>query len=298
MKKSGNIILIAGFGFFLLAFGVIGVVPWLQPKQTTHTIINFQGKPETVKKLSGLAAEGRLMYIHEGCWVCHSQFVRPVSGEKTYFGPVAQAGTYNYQLPMLLGKRRIGPDLSDEGGKHANDWQFAHLYDPNSVSPGSIMPSFSWLFHGSADKPTKRAVEIVAYIQTLGTDIAEGTGYTSYWQYEASKAGAAGAALGAVANNPQAVQAGRKIFSSLCVGCHGINGDGNGPAAAALNPRPWNFTTGEWIKKYGSADNDIYKRIAMGVPKTAMPAWSTTLKPEQIWDVLYYVKTFSKNRIK
>ena len=293
MKRSGNVILLAGFGFFLLGFVVVGIIPWLQPKQTTHTIVNLEGKKVEVQQLAGAAAAGRLVYIHEGCWVCHSQFVRPVSGEKQYYGPVAQAGTYNYQLPMLMGKRRIGPDLSDEGGKHADDWQYAHLYDPNSVSPGTIMQPYPWLFNGSASKPTKRAVELVAYLQTLGADIAVGTGYKSYWQYEAAKSTSTSVAT---ANTPQAVQAGMKIFNANCQGCHGIKGDGNGPAAASLKPRPWDFTSGKWIKQYGSTDKDIYTRIAQGVPNTSMEAWSTTLKPGQIWDVLYYVKTFSQKK--
>ena len=293
MKRSGNVILIAGFGFFLLAFVAIGIIPWLQPKQSTHTIINLKGKPVQVHRLTGLAAKGRLVYIHEGCWVCHTQFVRPVSGEKQYYGPVAQAGTYNYQLPMLMGKRRIGPDLSDEGGKHSDDWQYAHLYDPNSVSPGTIMQPYPWLFNGSAAKPTKRAVELVAYIQTLGTDVAEGTGYKSYWQYKAAQAVAVS---GVVSNTPQAVQEGMKIFNANCQACHGIKGDGNGPAAASLIPKPWNFTSGKWIQKYGTTDKDIYKRIAQGVPHTAMPEWATVLKPNQIWQVLYYIKTFSQKK--
>ncbi len=294
MKRSGNVILIAGFGFFLLAFVIIGIIPWLQPKQQTHTIINLKGKPEPVHELTGLAAKGRLVYIHEGCWVCHTQFVRPVSGEKQYYGPVAEAGTYNYQLPMLMGKRRIGPDLSDEGGKHTNDWQYAHLYDPTSVSPGTIMQPFPWLFHGSAAKPTKRAVELVAYLQTLGTDVAEGTGYKSYWQYRAAQVSAVSAV---VKNSPQVVKEGMKIFNANCQACHGIKGGGNGPAAASLKPKPWDFTSGKWIKKYGSTDKDIYTRIAQGVPHTAMPEWATTLKPNQIWEVLYYIKTFSQKKV-
>ena len=293
MKRSGNVILIAGFGFFLLGFVVVGIIPWLQPKQSTHTIINLKGKAEPVSEVTGLAAKGRLVYIHEGCWVCHSQFVRPVSGEKQYYGPVAQAGTYNYQLPMLMGKRRIGPDLSDEGGKHTNDWQYAHLYDPNSVSPGTIMQSYPWLFNGSAAKPTKRAVELVAYLQTLGTDVAEGTGYKSYWQYKAAQVSTVSAV---VTNSPQAVQEGMKIYNANCQGCHGVKGDGNGPAAASLTPKPWNFTSGKWIKKYGSSDKDVYNRIAQGVPHTSMPEWATSLKPEQIWQVLYYIKTFSQKK--
>jgi cytochrome c oxidase cbb3-type subunit 2 len=89
---------------------------------------------------------GRSVYIREGCWYCHSQYVRPVAGEERRWGPVSEAGEYIWDLPHLLATRRIGPDLSRVGLKYADDWHYAHLWDPRLVVRDSMMPAFRWLF--------------------------------------------------------------------------------------------------------------------------------------------------------
>lgn len=90
--------------------------------------------------------KGRNIYIGEACWHCHSQYVRPVSNEEQRFGPVLSARHYNnaLQRPVMFGTRRVGPDLTHEGGKRTNDWHVAHFWDPQSTSPDSIMPRFVW----------------------------------------------------------------------------------------------------------------------------------------------------------
>lgn len=91
---------------------------------------------------------GRDAYIGEVCWHCHSQYVRPVANEAVRFGPVQPAAYDNnaLQRPMLWGTRRVGPDLTHEGRLRSNDWHVAHFWDPATVSPGSIMPRYTWLF--------------------------------------------------------------------------------------------------------------------------------------------------------
>jgi cbb3-type cytochrome c oxidase subunit II len=91
---------------------------------------------------------GRDLYVAEACWHCHSQFVRPVANEEQRFGPVQKTGHDNnaLQRPVLWGTRRVGPDLTHEGGLRSNDWHFAHLHDPKSTTPGSVMPRFRWYF--------------------------------------------------------------------------------------------------------------------------------------------------------
>ncbi len=69
---------------------------------------------------------GRRVYIREGCWYCHSQYVRPVAGEDLRWGPVSQVGEYAYDWPHLLSTRRIGPDLTRVGLKYGDDWHYAH----------------------------------------------------------------------------------------------------------------------------------------------------------------------------
>ena len=114
---------------------------------------------------------GRQIYIGEGCWHCHSQFVRPVSNESLRWGPVAKSEEYQNELqrPVMFGTRRVGPDLSREGGRRSNDWHAVHFWDPASVSPNSPMPKYSWLFDGTPDKPNKRGLAIITYVQWLGS---------------------------------------------------------------------------------------------------------------------------------
>ncbi len=92
--------------------------------------------------------DGRDAYVAEACWHCHSQYVRPVANEAQRFGRVRSAADDNnaLQRPVLWGTRRVGPDLTHEGGRRSNDWHVAHLRDPASTSPGSIMPRYTWYF--------------------------------------------------------------------------------------------------------------------------------------------------------
>ncbi len=118
--------------------------------------------------------EGKATYIAEACWHCHSQFVRPVSNEDLRFGPVSTPAEYQnmMNLPHLFGTRRVGPDLIREAGKHSNDWQMAHLYDPRSVAPYSVMPSYPWFFDASGGRRSA-ALALVSYLQWLGSWIPE-----------------------------------------------------------------------------------------------------------------------------
>jgi len=114
---------------------------------------------------------GRQVYIGEGCWHCHSQFVRPVSNESRRWGPVATTEEYQNELqrPVMFGTRRVGPDLSREGGRHGNDWHAVHFFQPKTVSPDSPMPEYPWFFDGSPDKPNKRGLAVITYVQWLGS---------------------------------------------------------------------------------------------------------------------------------
>jgi cbb3-type cytochrome c oxidase subunit II len=91
---------------------------------------------------------GRNVYVAEACWHCHSQYVRPVANEDIRFGPVREAAADNnaLQRPVLWGTRRVGPDLTHEGGLRSNDWHVAHFADPTTTSPGSVMPRYTWFF--------------------------------------------------------------------------------------------------------------------------------------------------------
>lgn len=92
--------------------------------------------------------DGRDAYVSEGCWHCHSQYVRPVSNEDQRWGPVSvwEQDNNALQRPMLWGTRRVGPDLTYEGKLRSNDWHAAHFWNPAEVSPGSVMPRYPWFF--------------------------------------------------------------------------------------------------------------------------------------------------------
>jgi hypothetical protein len=130
--------------------------------------------------LVGYTAEqerGRRVYQREGCMYCHSQQIRPLTSEierykiGTSMPPIADEREYIWDQPHFLGTRRIGPDLSREGGKYSDDWHYSHFYYPRQMVPGSIMPAFTWLFDDTDKtnpKPKQDARDLVAYVQTLG----------------------------------------------------------------------------------------------------------------------------------
>jgi len=154
MRSIKSLAIGAGFGFVTLAIFVQGFLPAILPesrtKRVSRAVRTDLGEIKWVRYESSdytpLEKLGRAVYIREGCWYCHSQYVRPVAGEELRWGPVSEAGEYAFDLPHLFSTRRIGPDLTRVGLKYADDWHYAHHWDPRLVVPESIMPSFKWLF--------------------------------------------------------------------------------------------------------------------------------------------------------
>src|SRR5690606_29192716 len=97
-----------------------------------------------------LELQGRDIYIREGCVGCHSQMVRPFRSEVERYGEYSKSGEFVYDHNFLWGSKRTGPDLQRLGAKYSDNWHFNHMYDPQSTSPGSIMPSYKWLFKNKA----------------------------------------------------------------------------------------------------------------------------------------------------
>ena len=123
----------------ILIGGIVQIVPTIMVKSNIPTIAS-------VKPYSPLELEGRDLYIREGCVGCHSQLVRPFRSEVERYGPQSKAGEFVYDHPFLWGSKRTGPDLLREGGKYNDNWHFNHFWSPQSISTGSIMPSYKWLF--------------------------------------------------------------------------------------------------------------------------------------------------------
>jgi cytochrome c oxidase cbb3-type subunit I/II len=127
----------------ILIGGIVQIVPTIMVKSNIPTIPN-------VKPYSPLELQGRDLYIREGCVGCHSQMVRPFRSEVERYGPQSKAGEFVYDHPFLWGSKRTGPDLLREGGKYNDNWHFNHFWNPQSISAGSIMPGYKWLFDNQA----------------------------------------------------------------------------------------------------------------------------------------------------
>ena len=120
----------------------------------------------SVKPYTPLELQGRDIYIREGCYTCHSQMIRPFRSETERYGEYAKAGEFVYDHPFQWGSKRTGPDLQREGGKYPDAWHYNHMYAPESMSPGSIMPPYPWLLENSLDTSTTPAK--IRAMQKLG----------------------------------------------------------------------------------------------------------------------------------
>jgi cytochrome c oxidase cbb3-type subunit I/II len=143
----------------ILIGGVIEMVPTFFISSNVPTIAS-------VKPYTPLELHGRDLYIKEGCVNCHSQTVRPFRSETERYGEYSKAGEFVYDHPFLWGSKRTGPDLHRQGGKYSNAWQYNHLIDPRSMSPGSIMPDYDWLADQVLDTTTTAAK--INAMRTLG----------------------------------------------------------------------------------------------------------------------------------
>lgn len=145
--------------------GVAEIVPMMMVEENVPKIA-------TVKPYTPLELEGRDIYIREGCVGCHSQMIRPFRSETARYGEFSKSGEFIYDRPFLWGSKRTGPDLHRIGGKYSNQWHYNHMLDPESMSPGSIMPPYPWLItddldHSDIDKK-------IRVLQKLNTPYPEG----------------------------------------------------------------------------------------------------------------------------
>ncbi len=361
-----------GAGFFLISLAIFvqGILPIAIPEsretRATRAVRNELGQVKWVwyesSPYTPLEQLGRNVYLREGCWYCHSQYVRPVAGEDQRWGPVSQVGEYAHDRPHLLSTRRIGPDLTRVGLKYSDHWHYAHHWNAQMVVPDTIMANFRWLFRTArvtvvekegapalaesaglkalfsfkAERPillhpnpdglafaeqtdgtpllsvtslpepynkletwtgktltvvvsTEEMRGLVAYIQKLGTN-------RGAWR-EVFEPQNLSASVMAIPQTDDQVARGKEVYERRCVGCHGVKGDGNGPAATFLNPRPRDFTIGSFkfrTTPSGSlpTDGDLYRTLTRGVRWTAMPTWHEIPEKDRI-AVIAFIKTLS-----
>ena len=137
LEKSGWL-LAAGILVTVSIGGLVEIIPLFTIESTIEEV-------EGVRPYTPLELAGRNIYIREGCYVCHSQMIRPFRDEVERYGHYSLAAESMYDHPFQWGSKRTGPDLARVGGKYSDEWHVAHLVDPRSVVPESVMPPYRFL---------------------------------------------------------------------------------------------------------------------------------------------------------
>ncbi|TJW06803.1 MAG: c-type cytochrome [Mesorhizobium sp.] len=358
------VILVAGIFCFFAALITQGFLPFFEPSARTNRVTavvrtdfgQLKWMMTEATDYTPLQKLGRAVYLRDGCWYCHSQYVRPVTGETRRWGPVTESGEFAYDVPHLFGTRRIGPDLMRVGLKFGDEWHFAHFWNPRMLSPDSIMAPYRGLFDtpeqpvkivddgagnrtlertsvseglfdfaskeqikltpnadgllfvpmqargkapvivipngeykGDAVKiaaETKDLEALIAYIQKLGMDRGKWRDLFEPQQLEVTEA--------TFPRSSEWIAHGREVYERRCIGCHGVNGDGNGPAATFLyKQRPRSFAAAVFkfrlTKEPLPTDGDLLRTITRGVRGTAMPAWYELPLTDRL-AVIQYIK--------
>ncbi|WP_258119645.1 cbb3-type cytochrome c oxidase subunit II [Mesorhizobium onobrychidis] len=354
----------AGIFCFFAALITQGFLPFFEPSARTNRVTavvrtdfgQLKWMMTQATDYTPLQKLGRDVYLREGCWYCHSQYVRPVTGETRRWGPVTESGEFAYDVPHLFGTRRIGPDLMRVGLKFSDEWHLAHFWNPRMLSPDSIMAPYRGLFDtpeqpvkivddGAGNRTLERtpvseglfdfaskeqikltpnadgllfvpmqargkapvivipneeykgdAVKIaaetkdleglIAYIQKLGMDRGKWRDLFEPQQLEVTEV--------TFPRSSEWIAHGREVYERRCLGCHGVNGDGNGPAATFLyKQRPRSFAAAVFkfrlTKEPLPTDGDLLRTITRGVRGTAMPAWYELPLTDRL-AVIQYIK--------
>jgi len=160
--------------------GIVEIVPLFY---LDNTIEKLTKEEDSIRPYTALEQEGRDVYVREGCYLCHSQMIRPFRDEKQRYGHYSLAAESKYDHPFQWGSKRTGPDLARVGKKYSNEWHRQHLRAPRSLVPESVMPNYAFLEqHTIDDSLTERKLRALAMV---------GVPYT-----EADFAGAAAAVKG------------------------------------------------------------------------------------------------------
>jgi cytochrome c oxidase cbb3-type subunit I/II len=147
----------------------VGALVELIPMFTATSSLSWE-RGDWVTPYTPLEVAGRDIYVREGCYLCHSQMIRPMRAEILRYGEWTRAAEYQYDRPFLLGSRRLGPDLQRVGQKYPDAWHYEHMRDPRTTSPGSVMPNYAWLHEAKVD-PADVAKSVVA-LSKVGTPYA------------------------------------------------------------------------------------------------------------------------------
>jgi cytochrome c oxidase cbb3-type subunit II len=327
--------LMAGIGGLAAFFTVVAIVVWL-PIHTFDPPPSADWAPLADNALAGrrLFASNGCYVCHSG--YSRPQDVRQAL--YFLYPKVSQPGDFwgSDQSPNLLGTERTGPDLSQESGWHPDDWQRAHFYDPRFADPMSLMPDMKSLFSDKQVDELVDFVEqrsgksgLLRYAgQLYAKHIVLATQgfpppYTGFQgahkpivqskpdsqltppkgQLEEAPNLAQIDRSYWLSGNPLPVtdenlNRGKIVFLQRCVGCHGLKGDGKGPAASFMSPPPADFTDKDDACCGGdTGPGDFYYRILRGWPGTAMENFGDRLSVDDIWRVVLFVKTIPNHTL-
>ncbi len=137
LEKNATLLMVCSL-LVVTVGGIVEIAPLFYLENTIEEV-------DGVRPYSPLELEGREVYLREGCYVCHSQMVRPMRDEVERYGHYSLAAESMYDHPFQWGSKRTGPDLARVGGRYSDDWHVAHFIDPQSVVPESVMPKYGYL---------------------------------------------------------------------------------------------------------------------------------------------------------
>ncbi|TDX24134.1 cytochrome-c oxidase, cbb3-type subunit II [Rhodovulum visakhapatnamense] len=162
LEKNASLLLV--FSFLVVTIGgLVEIAPLFYLQNTIE-------KVEGMRPYSPMELEGRDIYVREGCYVCHSQMIRPMRDELERYGHYSLAAESMYDHPFQWGSKRTGPDLARVGGRYSDAWHVHHLRDPQSVVPESVMPKYAFL--------ERRMVDPEHMADKMRTHVAVGVPYT------------------------------------------------------------------------------------------------------------------------
>jgi len=163
LEKNATLLLVSSL-LVVTVGGLVEIAPLFYLENTIE-------KVDGVRPYTPLELTGRDVYVREGCYVCHSQMIRPMRDEVERYGHYSLAAESMYDHPFQWGSKRTGPDLARVGGRYSDEWHIDHLTDPQSVVPESVMPKYGFL--------KGRLIEPEHITQRLETDALVGVPYTS-----------------------------------------------------------------------------------------------------------------------
>jgi cytochrome c oxidase cbb3-type subunit I/II len=294
-RLSLTVIVVGALALFgLMTFMVVGMGAMFGGSEPT----------DRAHELTEAELRGQALYRANGCFYCHSQFVRTSDWA---VGVPSEAGDFYYSSPNFLGTERTGPTLGQIGGMRPTLWLHDHYVDPRMVEPRSIMPSFAWL-------GDDEIADLDAYVQHLGGKDLETRHFqprtpAPYDTVEDPNAALVERVSAAYDPEQQAYsgdasdgdayatlfETAKVLHVQRCLSCHGCSGNSQGPYARTLVVRPANIV--ERVDNYPDVTFHFW-RVSEGVPGTSMPPWRLSLTEEERWASVLYERSLANGALR